>query len=303
MMTTLTLVCAMLAGKDSLSPGDFTRTVLAEGRSRTYLVHVPKSYDGRKPFPLVMAFHGGATDAALMARFCGLDEKADQAGFVVVYPNGTGEMQRLLTWNAGSCCGYAKRNNVDDVAFVRALLDDLHRVARIDPKRIYATGMSNGAMMCYRLAAELSDRIAAIAPVAGTMCIARAAPKRPVPVIHFHGTRDEFVPIAGGRGSRSISQTDYTPIDESIVAWVTANGCRSEPVVTELADKAGDGMSVVRRDYAGGRDGSEVVLFLVNGGGHTWPGRDSRMAMLGKSTKNISANDLMWEFFEKHPMK
>ena len=147
------------------------RTLSIGGRERSYLVHVPPSYDGTRAVPVVLALHGGATDAAVMVRFCGLNTKADQAGFLAVYPNGTGEARKLLTWNAGDCCGYATRHKVDDVAFVDAMLDDLAAAARMDPRRVFATGMSNGAMMCYRLAAELSQRIAAIAPVAGTMAL------------------------------------------------------------------------------------------------------------------------------------
>jgi len=135
------------------------------------------------------------------------------------------------------------------------------------------------------------------------MGIDQATPKRPVPVLHFHGSDDPFVPIAGGCGPRSISQADFTSVDRSIRAWVEANGCRREPIVIEMPNKADDGMSVLRKEYPGGRDGSEVVLYLIQGGGHTWPGREARMAALGKSTLDISANELMWEFFEKHPMR
>src|SRR4029077_11358983 len=108
----------------------------------------------------VLAFHGGGSNAEQMVHFCGMNEKADQADFIVVYPNGSGRLDRALTWNGGNCCGYAMLNNVDDVSFVRALLSDLERVVAIDPKRVYATGISNGGIMAYRLASELSDRIA-----------------------------------------------------------------------------------------------------------------------------------------------
>jgi polyhydroxybutyrate depolymerase len=292
----------MLIGANSLGPGDYSKSVRVGGETRTYLVHIPAAYTGATPAPLVLAFHGGATDAAVMLRFCGLNDKADQAGFIVAYPNGTGETKKLLTWNAGNCCGYAKRNNVDDVAFVRAVLDDMDKAVRIDAKRVYATGMSNGAMMCYRLAAELSDHIAAIAPVAGTMGVDGPAPGQPVPVLHFHGSEDQFVPIGGGQGPRSLSQTDFASVDETIRAWVKIDGCRQEPVVTKIGTKDANGLTVVRSVYPAGPSGAEVVLYTIQGGGHTWPGQVPRMAMLGKSTTVISANDLMWEFFQKHPM-
>jgi polyhydroxybutyrate depolymerase len=209
----------------------------------------------------------------------------------------------VLTFNGGNCCGYAMNNNVDDVGFVRALLDDLAKVANIDSKRVFATGMSNGGIISYRLASELSDRIAAIAPVGGPMGTETCSPKRPVSVIHFHGTDDDFAPFKGGKGTRSISGTNFFSVEHSIKAWVKADGCPKEPVVTKLPDNADDGMTVTKEVYGPGRDGAEVLLVEIEGGGHTWPGQEPRVRFLGKSTKDISANDMMWEFFEKHPMK
>jgi polyhydroxybutyrate depolymerase len=157
--------------------------------------------------------------------------------------------------------------------------------------------------MCYLLASELSDRIAAIAPVSGPMGTEKCSPKRPVSVIHFHGTDDQYAPFKGGKGDRSLASINFYSVDHSIRAWVKANGCPEKPVVTDLPDKADDGMTVRRKTYGPGRDGAEVVLVEIEGGGHTWPGRDPVVRFLGKSTKDISANDLMWEFFKKHPMR
>jgi polyhydroxybutyrate depolymerase len=162
--------------------------------------------------------------------------------------------------------------------------------------------MSNGAIMAYRLASELSDRIAAIAPVAGPMGMDKCDPKRPVPVIHFHGSDDQFAPFKGGKG-KGVSGTDFYSVDHSIRAWVKANGCKEEPVTEALPDKARDGTKVTKKTYAGGKGGAEVVLVEIEGGGHTWPGREPLLKYLGKSTQNVSANDLMWEFFLKHPLK
>ena len=157
--------------------------------------------------------------------------------------------------------------------------------------------------MSYLLASELSDRIAAVAPVGGPMGTDKCNPKRPVSVIHFHGMDDENAPFKGGKGEKGISGTDFYSVDHSIQAWVKANGCDKEPVITKLPDTAKDGTTISRKAFGNGKDGSEVVLFMIEGGGHTWPGQEIRLRMLGKSTKNISANDLMWEFFQKHPMK
>ena len=297
----MALLLAPVLGQ--LEPGDHTRTVEVGDLTRSYIVHVPPSYDGSKAFPVVLGFHGGGSNAEAFIRFSGLNEKADEAGFLAIYPSGIGLLPRMLTWNGGNCCGYAMRNNVDDVAFVRALLDDLAKVAKIDEKRVYATGMSNGAIISYLLASNLSDRIAAIAPVGGPMGTKDCNPKRPVPVMHFHGTNDEFAAFNGGPGPKSASGTDFYSVEHSIQAWVKTNGCPTDPKVEKLPDKADDGMTVTKKTYGPGKDGAEVILFVIEGGGHTWPGREPLVQRLGKSTKDISANDLMWDFFQKHPMK
>jgi polyhydroxybutyrate depolymerase len=237
-------------------------------------------------------------NASLMAGFCGLSEKADRSGFVVVYANGTGSTPLLRYWDAGGVRGRVS----DDVGYVARLLDDLATVVNVDPKRVFAAGMSNGAMMCYRLAAELSDRIAAIAAVAGTMAIEECRPRRPVPVIHFHGTRDGLV-LYGGPDERTPPNIKFLSVDDTIRAWVRLNGCPDVPIAETLPDHASEGTTVRRKSYGPGKDGAEVVLYVIEGGGHTWPGREPRVRLLGKSTRDISANDLMWEFFQKHPMK
>ena len=282
-----------------LRPGK-TRTLAAGGMNRTYVVHVPKGHDPRTPMPVVLALHGATMNGPMMAWFSGLNRKADVAGFIAVYPNGTGSFSSF-TWNGGDCCGSAMQNQVDDVAFINALLDDLMGTYHVDTRRIYATGVSNGAVMAYRLASELSDRIAAIAPVSGSMGTEISQLKRPVSVLHFHGTLDEYIPFLGGKGKKSITATQFWPVDQSIRSWVKSNGCDENPKI-DLLSKSGDEMTVTRKTYAAGKDGTEVVLVVIEGGGHTWPGMRSPAATLGKSALNISANDLMWEFFEKHPM-
>lgn len=302
-MQFLAILLMLLAGEPgALRPGDHSRSVAVDGGGRTYLVHVPPQYDPALPMPVVLAFHGGGANAENMVAFSGLDEKADEAGFIVVYPEGSGRLPRMLTFNAGNCCGHAAARSIDDVAFTRLVLDDLQRVANVDRRRVFATGMSNGAMMTYRLAAELSDRIAAIAPVAGPMGTPDCRPGRAVSVMHFHGDADEFAPFKGGRG-RGPSGTDFYSVQHSIDAWVAANGCRPTPQTTRLPDRADDGTIVKQSRYDSGRDGAEVVLVVIEGGGHTWPGREPRMRALGVSTRDISANDMMWEFFRQHPMK
>jgi polyhydroxybutyrate depolymerase len=187
------------------------------------------------------------------------------------------------------------------MAFIGKALDDLGTIVNVDAERIYACGMSNGAIMCYRLAAELSDRIAAIAPVAGTIAIQEGNPKRPVPVLHFHGTKDQLVPFEMAKG-KTPKFMKLKFVADSIQTWVKLDGCDEEPKITVLS-KDDDEMKVTRKNYGGGKDGAEVVLVVIEGGVHTWPAQQPPVAFIGKSALNISANDLIWEFFRKHPMK
>jgi len=292
------------AAGDGFGPGDHVRTVTVDGRERRYRVHVPPGYDSGTPTPVVLAYHGGGGNAASMVRLSGLDEKADEAGFLAVYPEGAGPVSgRFLTFNGGDCCGYAMKNEIDDVAFTRALLDDLAGVANVDPGSVFATGLSNGAIMSYRVASELADRIAAIAPVGAPMATDSCDPSRPVPVVHFHGAADRFAPFEGGHGENALGGrgvTEFRSVEHTLEQWVEANGCDPDPIVEELPDRADDGTRVSRRTWSGGEGGAEVVLYRIEGGGHTWPGREPTVPMLGTATRDISANDLMWEFFQRH---
>ncbi|MGD9854503.1 MAG: PHB depolymerase family esterase, partial [Planctomycetaceae bacterium] len=140
------------------------------------------------------------------------------------------------------------------------------------------------------------------AHVAGTMGTQTCHPERPVPVIHFHGTADEFVRYEGGPGAKSTTRTVFYSVEHTMSEWVAANGCARMPAIQQLPDTSDDEITVECRTYGPGRNGSEVVLYKINGGGHTWPGRTARAQFLGPSTRDISANDLMWEFFQKHPL-
>jgi polyhydroxybutyrate depolymerase len=283
---------------DYSQPGDYMRNLMMGEEKRSYLIHIPKNHDAKKPVPVVLALHGAAMNGPLMAGFCGLSETADKAAFVVVYPNGNGVFP-LLFWNAGGLRRPMAQGMPDDVDFIRKLIDDLGSVVKVDSKRVYACGMSNGGMMCYRLAAELSDRIAAIAPVAGTIAIEESNPKRPVSVIHFHGTKDKIVPFGKAGGKTRFFVKD---VEASVQTWVKLNGCDEKPK-TDILTKESDEMKVTRQTYGGGKDGTEVVLIAIEGGGHTWPGMIPMVSFIGKSTLSISANDLIWEFFQKHPLK
>lgn len=299
-MTCWSILTIALLTAQPLAPGQSTRTLEVDGQKRSYIVHVPTGYDRTRPAPVVLAFHGAAMNGSMMAWASGLSQKADAAGFLVVYPNGTGRNGVFLIWNAGGFRGPGADRWPDDVKFVQELLKDLATVANIDQCRIYATGISNGGMMCYRLAAELSGRIAAIAPVAGTIATDQPRPERPVSVIHFHGTADTLVPFQGPTES-SAKFLHFQSVPETIRTWAAIDGCPPKPRITELPDTVDDGTRVRREYYGPGTGGAEVVLYVIDGGGHTWPGHPWPTALLGKATQDISANDLIWEFFQRHP--
>jgi polyhydroxybutyrate depolymerase len=281
----------------NLPAGDHERSLISEGAPRAYWIHVPPGYDASKPTPVVMVLHSALMNGVSMARFCGMNEKADQAGFIAVYPNGTGPTPLFKYWDAGG----VKVRDSDDVGFIARVIDDLETVVHVDRKRVFATGMSNGGMMCYRLAAELSDRIAAIAAVAGTMAIEDCCPARPVPVLHIHGTRDGLV-LYNGPDERIPKNLKFLSVDDTVRTWAKLDGCPPTPAV-DLLPSLKDCIPIRRTIYGPGADGAEVVLYSIEGGGHTWPGRDPQLFFLGKSTMDVSANDLIWEFFQKHPMK
>lgn len=266
----------------AVAPGNHDWTLASGGRSRVARVHVPPAYDGKKPVPVVLNFHGRLSSPAQEEAISEMTPKSDAAGFVVVYPTGVGQ-----TWNAGYCCGEAQTQNVDDVGFTRALLDELGTKLCIDKRRIFATGLSNGGFMSHRLACELSDRIAAIGPVAGHANLATCAPARAVPVMHFHGTADNLVPYPGGFGMVSV--------EDSMKAWAKRNGCAA---TTKPTYTKGDARCVT---YDGCPVGGDVTLCTIADGGHTWPG-GAPVPYLGKTSQDLDATDAMWTFFEAHPL-
>lgn len=285
---------------NNLGPGRYERSLIHNKMQRLYIVYVPSQYSKDKPMPVVLNFHGGMGNAAQQERDTLMNSKADKKGFIVVYPYGTGKFKKkMLRWNAGQLIGWPVEHKIDDVGFVKALLNDLEKTFQIDPKRIYATGWSNGGMMSYRLVCELSNRIAAIAAVSSAIPPELPCkPSRPVSVIQFHGTKDEFIPIKGGIGKRTPKGESFKSFDEGTNTWVKLNGCKGNPEVFLQKGR------VTCKKYQSCNDNSEVVQCTIEGGGHTWPGgRSVAPWIFGKTTKDISANDLMWDFFQKHPMK
>lgn len=266
-----------------------------DGYSRTYLVHLPTGYTGEEALPLVIAMHGGFGSAMNLQHQSGLSETADENNFIVVYPEGIrGGLINASSWNAGWCCGFASMTDVDDVGFIDRLLDTLQSELAIDPERVYATGMSNGGFMSYRLACELSHRIAAIAPVAASMSMDQCEPGRPVPVIHFHSYLDDNVPYLGGQGN-GVSNHHNAPQDSVMEAWSSLNGCDVEmEIITE-----NEQYKFTRWHQCSCN--VEIHHYITRDGGHSWPG-GQQTALGDPVSEYIDANNLMWAFFENYSL-
>jgi len=290
----------------SPAPGDHTVTIKHGGRERSAMVHVPRHAPELRLLPVVINFHGGGGHGANQKEYSLLDALAESENFITVYPNGTGRLSgRLLTWNAGSCCAYSVLNRIDDIGFVRALIDELAEKFPINRRRVYATGLSNGGMMSHRLAAEASDVVAAVAPVAGGMVLPAINSSRAVPVMHIHSVDDPRALYAGGLGPPfplTKNRVLHPNVDDMIKRWVEHNGCVADPAVADRrADRNSRGHTAIKYVYANCRDGAEVVLWKLTGAGHVWPGGKQKVLerILGPSSDIIDANREMWEFFKR----
>lgn len=270
--------------------------VVHGGLTRTFRVHVPPGYDGMAPRPIVLMFHGGGGSARQFEETSsGMSPIADREGFVAVYPDGTG---RIQTWNGGGCCGSAVSGNVDDVGFTSAMLDHLEATLCIDRHRVFASGMSNGAIMSHRLGCELSERIAAIAPVAGTEMSPTCTPPRTVAVMHTHGSADGHVPFDGGEGCGPAG-VPFASVPATMERRRLLNGCDA---TTSRVFEQGDGTC---EGYDGCDEGADVVLCTIAGGGHSWPGGEPAAGLIpcpanGGQSTTFLASEAIWQFFAAH---
>ncbi len=287
---------AMISCKASSSDQqNESHALIVDGVKRYYIVHVPPSYSPTAHAAVVLNFHGGGEDAQQQMALSKMNETSDAHGFLVVYPEGTAALfGKWRTWNAGSCCGRAQRENSNDVRFTAMLIDDLSRQYSIDLRRVFATGISNGGMMVYRLGCELADRIAAIAPIAATLVEDNCLPSRPISVFHIHGRADEFVPFEGGYG-RYRPAGPLKSVQDTTALFVTLDECDKTPHVTYQKG------NVKCESFNRCADNTAVTLCSVEAGGHTWPD-GSPFPKGGLTTHDISANEAMWRFFEAHPM-
>jgi polyhydroxybutyrate depolymerase len=245
------------------------------------VVHAPPQYGGAEPVPVVLGFHGLGMTGATFAGFSGLTSVADEHGFLLVMLDGAGAPPR---WNTRSDAAQP-----DDVRFVEAVLSDIEDGYCLDADRIYAVGYSNGGGMALATACALPQRIAAIGVTAATYLPCRAN----VPMIAFHGVNDAIVPFEGGQTPPELGAQTYPSVRRAVSEWAREAGC--DPIATISREIAEVELSTFRRCYRG--DG-EVLLYAVVEGGHTWPGMPVRFEQLGYTTMQISASQLMWEFFE-----
>ncbi|UDF35040.1 UNVERIFIED_ORG: hypothetical protein LHJ69_21220 [Shinella sp. XGS7] len=285
----------------ALEPGDYRFELQQGGQAREYRVHVPQGLTPGRPVPLLLALHGGGGHAALQAdeaRY-GLISKSEQAGFVVVFPNGYSRFPggRLATWNAGLCCGAARDRGSDDVGFIRALLADLQaRMPVLDTRRRYAIGMSNGGMMAHRLGCEAADLFAGIAAVAGTDNTRDCQPAQPLAVLQIHARDDDHVLFGGGAGPgafRDRSQvTEFRSVPETMSRWAARNRCPTAFAPERVLERPGAYCERYRGCAA------PLQLCVSEQGGHSWPGGGETRRGKAPPSQAFRANDIIWDFFE-----
>jgi polyhydroxybutyrate depolymerase len=264
---------------------------VSSGEKREYLLYVPKSYNRRAPTPLIISMHGAGLWGAAQKETSRWNDLADKQGFIVVYPSGIGG-KGVRIWRAEPGSGLTK-----DVRFISELIDTLEASYNIDSTRIYANGLSNGGGMSFALSCTLSDRIAAVGMVAAAQTLSWnwCTDPRPVPMIAFHGTADPEVPYNGG-GSW-VTPRPFPNVQKWVANWGRRNRCEPNPAESSVAP------DVIRRAYTSCADDATVVLYTVNGGGHTWPGGTPLPEwFVGRTTRSIDATGLMWAFFQKHPL-
>ena len=265
----------------------------SSGENRKYLLYVPETYNPATATPLVISIHGFAEWPAHQMQISRWNKLADEYGFIVVYPSGTGFPKR---WRAHGPVAEAD-DPMLDVTFISELIDTLEQQYNIDKTRIYANGLSNGGGMSFLLACKLSDRIAAIGGVSGAYLLPweECQPARPVPLVAFHGTSDPIVPYEGGPSASF--DIPFPALPEWIERYAERNGCASDP--EQIAwHGAVSGIQYSRCDQ-----NAEVLFFTIQGGGHSWPGGEPLPEFIvGQTTQDIDATAVMWQFFQQHPL-
>jgi len=267
-------------------------SLVSSGERREYLLYVPSSYDRSKPTPLVISMHGAGGWPTQQMEVAGWNRLAESQGFIVVYPSGVeGAGPRIWRVDFGPELG-------KDVRFISELIDRLEAAYNIDPDRIYANGLSNGGGMSFALSCALSNRIAAVGMVAAAQTLPWqwCTDRRPVPVIVFHGTADPMVPYRGGQSP--IRSRPFPSVPGWAAHWSRRNRCATSPVESRFA------ADVTRLEYTHCADDAAVVLYTIQGGGHSWPGGEPLPEwFVGSTSQSIDATGQMWEFFRQHRLR
>lgn len=284
-------------------PGRWTLVVKSGGYDRVANIHTPASYQADGKTPLLLLLHGGGGSGTHALEKDGWAAKAEREGFIVVAPDGLPAAPRLpasfkvnpVVWNSGQLNPRSPRAAIDDVAFIRQLLDELKPLLPHDDKRIYCVGHSNGGGMTLRLAAELSERFAAVGMVAGLLAVDDPKPAKPVPTLYIIGTLDPLVPLAGGEVKTPWGKRQNRPLSELLGKWAAAIGCEVEPVTRSDADR------VKTVEYPSKLNGPTLTVMYLEGHGHNWPGVESVLPgnLMGPNASPIRATDVIWEFFKK----
>lgn len=278
------------------APGTYDLSVHEAGVERTVRLHVPASLPAG-PVPLLVALHGGGGSGRQFEQQTGFDDLADRGGFLVAYPDGTGAGPGgdvLRTWDAGTCCGTAARDRVDDVAFVRHVISFVQGSRPVDASRVYVVGHSNGGMLAYRVACQLSDVVAAVAVQSGALLVPDCRPSRPVPLLHLHGTADHNVPYDGGVGTSGVTEVDFPSVQQSLAAFTAADRCTGAP---STATDPGN-PDLVRTTWSCGPDGSTPVqLLTVRGAEHAWMGHPAQRSVPDNVPyQGLDATATTWAF-------
>jgi polyhydroxybutyrate depolymerase len=264
-------------GTSKIGAGEENVTTTSGGVERTYIRHVPPQHDGTHPLPLIISIHGLGEGASLHTRTTEWGPRADEHGFVVVFPQGINSL-----WDPSP--------EGPDVAYIGHVLDEVEATLCVDMNRVYVSGFSLGAFMTSAVACVYADRVAAVAPVAGISDFDGCAPARPVPVITFHGTADNWVDY------------DRFHVERNVAAWAERNGCGTPPTSTSVPGD--DVVTIDKFDYPC-PPGAEVEFYRITKGGHAWPGSEfSRLIVkaVGYTTFAITASDLIWDFFSAHQL-
>jgi polyhydroxybutyrate depolymerase len=275
---------------DTIEGKNYKKKIKWDDITRTYYVHTPPDYNSDRPYPLVINFHAEGSFAKEAEWKSEMLYVANEEGFIALHPEASGDQYKQ--WNGGDHSGGM---DIDDVGFVAEMLDEIIEDFSIDADRIYATGLSSGGFMAYRLACEMSDRIAAVAPVAAVLDC-ECEPQRPIPIMHFHGTEDGYVPYKGGVGA--LGGYAFPSVGDTMNFWLTFNECSTEPEITYSVD------DTTCYEYES-EVGADVVLCIIEGGGHVWPGggwNAGETTFYGWNTDAINATDAMWEFFENYAL-